>query len=185
MRFPILPAAFSCLLVVVDAWAAPSYGSYNLLWQDDFSGSGSTPPSAANWNTITNLHVNNEWETYTASTANLQISGGGTVQIVPWRDSSGAWTSGRIESTFTFVPTGGRVTFAEAAIRFGDSPTSNKQGIWPAFWLMGDSERHGTGWPQCGELPCLSNPLLQYSPLTRTACCQKASWISWKPSTAS
>jgi beta-glucanase (GH16 family) len=40
----------------------------------------------------------------------------------------------------------------EAAVRFGWNPKSNKRGIWPAFWTMGDSIRHGTPWPQCGEL---------------------------------
>jgi beta-glucanase (GH16 family) len=40
----------------------------------------------------------------------------------------------------------------EAVIRFGDNAQSNKQGIWPAFWLLGDSIRHGVPWPQCGEI---------------------------------
>jgi beta-glucanase (GH16 family) len=26
------------------------------------------------------------------------------------------------------------------------------QGIWPAFWSLGESVRHGTGWPGCGEI---------------------------------
>ena len=38
----------------------------------------------------------------------------------------------------------------EASVSLGSN--ARKQGIWPAFWLMGDSVHHGTPWPQCGEL---------------------------------
>jgi beta-glucanase (GH16 family) len=62
------------------------------------------------------------------------------------------WTSGRIESTHTFTPQPGKLTRAEAAIRFGDNPISNKQGMWPAFWMLGDVLRNGGHWPACGEL---------------------------------
>jgi len=40
----------------------------------------------------------------------------------------------------------------EASIRLGDNAQGNKQGIWPAFWMLGESIHHGTPWPQCGEL---------------------------------
>jgi beta-glucanase (GH16 family) len=101
--------------------------------------------------------VNGELETYTSSTANVQLSGGGTLQLVPLKDSSvsGGWTSGRVESKYIFTPSAGKVTIAEAKIRFGSNPTSNKQGIWPAFWILGNSIRSGTAWPECGELDIL------------------------------
>lgn len=147
----LLPALASLAL----AWAPPSYSGYTLQWSDSFAGSSATLPNSNNWNIITgNLGVNGELETYTSSTANVQLSGGSTLQLVPWKDSSvsGGWTSGRIESKYTFTPSAGKVTIAEANIRFGSNPTSNKQGIWPAFWILGSSIRSGTGWPQCGEL---------------------------------
>ncbi len=139
-------------------WRAPSYGGLNVVWQDGFTGPGGSSPDGSNWNMVTgNLGVNGELETYSSSTANVQISGGGTVQLVPWRDgsTSGGWTSGRIESTFTFTPGAGRLTVAEAQIRFGDNQPSAKKGLWPAFWLLGDAIRHGTGWPRCGEIDVL------------------------------
>jgi beta-glucanase (GH16 family) len=40
----------------------------------------------------------------------------------------------------------------EASIRLGTNAIGNKQGLWPAFWMLGDSMRHGTQWPQCGEI---------------------------------
>jgi len=140
------------LPALAHAWGAPSYDGVRLVWAETFPGSSGTPPNAGNWNTITNIRVNNELQRYTTSTANLQISGGGTLQIVPWRDSQGGWTSGRVESKYTFVPAPGRVTFAEAPIRFGDHPVAHKAGLWPAFWLLGEAIRYGTGWPACGEV---------------------------------
>jgi len=100
----------------------------------------------------TNINSNNEAQKYTTSNQNLQLSGGDTMQFVPRKSSSGQWTSGRIESRQAFTPARGRVTMMEARIRFGDNPQQNKQGIWPAFWMLGDSLRHGTGWPACGEI---------------------------------
>ncbi|KAG7286794.1 hypothetical protein NEMBOFW57_009110 [Staphylotrichum longicolle] len=72
--------------------------------------------------------------------------------VHPAQEPSGAWTSARIESKATFTPAAGKVTLFEAALRFGDHPQSQKQGIWPAFWLLGDAIHRGTPWPLCGEL---------------------------------
>lgn len=142
----------STLTTLTTAWAPPSYGGYTQLWSAPFPGAAGTSPSTANWNIITGyLNVNAELETYTASSRNLQISGGETLQIVPWHDASG-WTSGRIESKYTFTPTAGKVTRAEADIRFGGNDVSTKAGIWPAFWMLGQSLREGGSWPACGEL---------------------------------
>ncbi|CAK7206162.1 hypothetical protein SEUCBS139899_008947 [Sporothrix eucalyptigena] len=149
-------SALACLPLLAQAWNAPSYSGFNLVWQEVFSGSGGTLPSTATWNIITgDLGVNDELETYTSSTANLQLSGGNTLQIVPVQGSDGSWTSGRIESTYTFTPAAGVKTLAEADIRFGDNDISEKQGMWPAFWMLGDSLRHGTSWPECGEIDAL------------------------------
>lgn len=98
------------------------------------------------------MRTNNEAQTYTTSNQNLQLSGGDTVQLVPLKSPTGEWTSARIESKATFTPARGKLTQFEAAIRFGDSPAAQKQGVWPAFWLLGDAIHHGTPWPLCGEL---------------------------------
>jgi len=147
------------LAVVVSAFAsnAPDYPGFNVIWQDPFTGNAGTSPNTQVWNLINgHLNVNGELETYSSSTKNVQLSGGSTLQIVPWRNSTvnGGWTSGRMESSYTFTPSAG-VTMAEAKIRFGSTPIANKKGIWPAFWTLGDAIRHGTGWPGCGELDIL------------------------------
>ncbi|KAK4109815.1 glycoside hydrolase family 16 protein [Canariomyces notabilis] len=152
MRSTPFGALLPFLLPLASAWNAPSYSGYQLVWSDSFAGASATLPNENNWNIIDgNLGVNNELQTYRRNTRQVQTSGGNTLQLVPWREGNG-WTSGRIESKYTFTPQPGRRTMAEAQIRFGGNPTSTKQGIWPAFWLLGDSIRHGTGWPACGEL---------------------------------
>ncbi|KAI0026108.1 glycoside hydrolase family 16 protein [Xylariomycetidae sp. FL0641] len=133
------------------ASVAPVYSGYNLVWQDAFEGGAGSPPSASNWNIITGGGANAEIEQYTTSSNNVQVSGGGTLQLIPQKNGD-AWTSGRIESKYTFTPTAGARTKVEASIRFGDNPISQKQGIWPAFWLLGDSLRWGGSWPACGEI---------------------------------
>ncbi|KAK7433016.1 hypothetical protein QQZ08_000489 [Neonectria magnoliae] len=140
------------------AWDAPGYTGLGVLWQDNFAGTGGTLPDTGRWNIIEGyLNVNAELEVYTRSTRNLQRSGGNTLQLVPWRDSSVStgWTSGRIESRYVFTPTAGRITRAEAVIRFGDNAIANKQGIWPAFWMLGNALRTGGSWPSCGELDAM------------------------------
>ncbi|KAI1490293.1 family 16 glycosyl hydrolase [Biscogniauxia mediterranea] len=134
------------------AEAVPGYSGYNAVWADTFDGAAGSTINTNNWNIITGTNVNNEWQQYTTSNTNMQLSGGATLQIVPLKDSSGQWTSARVESKYTFTPTAGALTMAEAKIRFGDNPIANKQGIWPAFWLLGNSIRTGTAWPACGEL---------------------------------
>ncbi len=140
---------------LASAWDPPSYSGYSLVWADAFGGASGQLPNENNWNIINaNLGVNNELQTYVRNARQVQTSGGTTLQLVPWHDGS-SWTSGRVESKYTFTPAAGRRTMAEAIIRFGSNPIANKQGIWPAFWLLGDSIRHGTSWPACGELDIL------------------------------
>lgn len=157
---------------VAFAYDAPSYSGYDVIWQSTFPGAGGTSPDTSEWNIITgNLGVNGELETYTSSTSNLQNSGGATLQIVPWLESSG-WTSGRVESTYTFTPAAGVVTMGESQIRFGSNPIADKQGLWPAFWLLGSECRGANDWPACGELDVLETidgQLTGYG----TAHCQK------------
>ncbi|KAK4245969.1 glycoside hydrolase [Corynascus novoguineensis] len=144
-----LASLFSAL---VCASPAPAYPGYKVIWSDSFPGNPGDKPNTSKWNIITDVRTNGEVQTYTKSNKNLQISGGDTVQLVPRKSAKGAWTSARIESKKAFTPANGKITMFEATIRFGDTPAAHKQGIWPAFWMMGDAVHHGTPWPRCGEL---------------------------------
>ncbi|KAL1837447.1 hypothetical protein VTJ49DRAFT_3767 [Mycothermus thermophilus] len=151
-------AALSLLTSLASANPAPLYPGLQLLWSDAFDGSPGQSPNRANWNIITDVRTNNELQTYTPASTNLQLTGGSTIQLIPRRNpSTGAWTSARIESRHVFTPAPNRLTAVEAAIRLGSNPPHTRQGLWPAFWLLGDSIHHGTEWPICGELDILEN----------------------------
>ncbi|KAF2966793.1 hypothetical protein GQX73_g6771 [Xylaria multiplex] len=148
--------AFALTVTSVAAEAVPGYSGYNVIWQENFNGAAGSLVNEGNWNIIersASQNSNNEWQTYTRSNLNHQLSGGATLQIVPL--NNGGWTSARLESKYVFTPPDGRRTMVEAKIRFGANGPAQKQGIWPAFWMLGDSIRHGTGWPACGEVDIL------------------------------
>ena len=77
------------------------------------------------------IRVNNEIQLYTDNTANVRLSGAGTLQIVPQRDEQGLWTSGRVESYDSWTPQPGARLRIQASIRMGTS--KNAQGMWPAL----------------------------------------------------
>ncbi|KAL1897745.1 hypothetical protein Cpir12675_002244 [Ceratocystis pirilliformis] len=136
------------------AWSAPKYTGYSLVWAETFSEDYGAMPSSRHWNIITNISVNNESQRYTTSNENLQLSGKGTLRIVP-QLANRKWTSGRIESKYSFSPTDGKKTIAEAFIRFGNNNSGFKKGIWPAFWTLGQTCRTNSTWPSCGEIDIL------------------------------
>ncbi|KAI1326598.1 putative endo-1,3(4)-beta-glucanase [Xylariaceae sp. FL0255] len=147
--------AIASAVTSVAATGVPSYSGYSVVWQENFIGAAGASPNTGTWNIIQSANnANDEVETYTNSNSNVQLSGGQTLQIVP-QNNNGQWTSGRLESVYTFTPPNGLQTIVEAQIRMGTNAQANKQGIWPAFWMLGDSIRHGTAWPECGEIDIL------------------------------
>ena len=44
----------------------------------------------------------------------------------------------------------------QARIKLGE-PGARLQGIWPAFWSLGEEVRHGVDWPNCGEIDTIEN----------------------------
>ncbi|RKU40838.1 hypothetical protein DL546_004017 [Coniochaeta pulveracea] len=146
MRFSTTLLPF--LPTIALAFQSAPHPGLGVIWQDTFDGPAGAPPSGG-WNIAQDIHTNNEVQVYTTSNRNIQLSGGSTIQFVPWKNN-GQWTSGRIESRATFTPAPGKIMQMEASIRLGDN--AQKQGIWPAFWMLGDSIHQGTPWPQCGEL---------------------------------
>lgn len=150
MRFhtailPLLPS-------LVAAIRPPNVDGMKMTWFEDFEGPAGSLPSTKVWNIMDAIDTNNEVQKYTHSNENLQISGGGTIQFVPRKSAAGQWTSGRIESKESWTPQPGKVMMVSANILVGGNLAVTKQGMWPAFWLLGDAIRHGTEWPQCGEI---------------------------------
>ncbi|TLD20506.1 hypothetical protein PspLS_08640 [Pyricularia sp. CBS 133598] len=146
----------STILALLPALAAairaPNKDGLKLVFEETFSGPAGASVNEDTWQIALNINSNNEHQVYTTSNDNMQISGGGSFQIVPRRHADGSWTSGRIESRDAWTAPPGGVMEVEGSIRLGWNLQGSKQGIWPAFWMLGDALRHGTGWPQCGEI---------------------------------
>ena len=124
------------------AGAPPGFS--RLVWSDEFTGS---TINSANWSFETGGGGwgNNELENYTNRPENARISNGVLV-IEARRESFGgsAYTSARMKTQGK--QSFGINTWVEARI---DAPEG--QGIWPAFWMLGNSIST-VGWPSCGEI---------------------------------
>jgi beta-glucanase (GH16 family) len=134
----------------------PDTSGWNLVWADEFNGTsvdatkwvaetGNGAPNNPGWG-------NNEAEYYTSNPGNLGIiteSGNSVLFITAKADTSYSgfsYTSARIKTQGKFSFQYGKV---EARIKLPQG-----QGMWPAFWLLGDSIS-SKGWPACGEIDVL------------------------------
>ena len=122
-----------------------SYPGYNLVWNDEFTGSAL---DINTWNQETGNGSggwgNNELEYYSNSTKNTFLSNGNLIIEARKEPVSGFnYTSGRMttqnKKTFTF----GRIDI-RAKLPVG-------KGIWPALWMLGTNIT-SVSWPACGEI---------------------------------
>jgi uncharacterized protein (TIGR03437 family) len=131
---------------------------WQLVWSDEFNEPAGTLPSPQNWNYDLGGGGwdNGELETYTNSTNNVFQDGNGNLVIQAIRDSSGNFTSARLQTGNPKAST--RTTdlywqygLIEARIKipFG-------LGVWPAFWMEGENLVF-SGWPGSGELDIMEN----------------------------
>jgi beta-glucosidase len=145
-------------LVLASAVSAQITGGWQLVWSDEFNGTAGSPPDPTKWNYDLGGGGwgNGEIETYTNSTRNAFQDGNGNLVIRAIRDSSGNYTSARLQ---TGSPTASTHTtdlswqyglvIARIKLPFG-------HGVWPAFWMLG--ENIGTvSWPACGEVDIMEN----------------------------
>lgn len=119
----------------------------NIVIDENFDVDGA--PDAALWNfnigTGENGWGNNELQYYTDRTENVSVENG--FLLITAREESfngSSFTSARLLTRNKFQQRFGRF---EARIRlpFG-------QGMWPAFWLLGDDNNGQDIWPQIGEI---------------------------------
>ncbi|HJT67772.1 MAG TPA: glycoside hydrolase family 16 protein [Pyrinomonadaceae bacterium] len=124
------------------AGAPPGFS--RLVWSDEFN---STTINTANWGyDLGNSGFgNNELENYTSRPENARIENGMLI-IEARRESLGgsAYTSARLKTQGK--QSFGINTWVEARINAPEG-----QGIWPAFWMLGNSIST-VGWPSCGEI---------------------------------
>lgn len=138
------------------AFAAPP--SYTLSWSDEFSRKNGSLPDPAKWTYDIGVDGdgwgNRELEYYTKRPQNAQMQNGNLVITARQENYTGAdgvtrnYTSARLKTQGLFSQAYGRF---EARIKL---PAG--QGIWPAFWLLGD-DIATVGWPKCGEIDIMEN----------------------------
>jgi beta-glucanase (GH16 family) len=149
-------ALLSAFAVLAFCLPCKASDNWKLLWSDEFSGPDGSAPTAANWvyDLGGNGWGNNELETYTDRRANSHIENGNLVIEARREKFTGKdgkernYTSARLKS------------LGKQSWRYGRVEASMKlprgQGIWPAFWMMGDDVTKA-GWPTCGEIDIMEN----------------------------
>lgn len=121
---------------------------YKLVWQDLFDAEYISP---LRWNIEVNGNGggNNELQYYTDREENVRLGDDGfgnrCLILTARRENYNgkAFTSGRVNSKKLTRFLHGKI---EARIKF----PSTANGLWPAFWMMGD-DYDEVGWPRCGE----------------------------------
>ena len=125
---------------------APSTDGYELVFSDEFNG---TALDTQVWNVEVNGDGggNNELQYYIRN--NVKVADG-ALQITAKRENYGnkQFTSGRINSM-------GKAAFKHGIIQASIRLPQTANGLWPAFWLMGNDMSSGIGWPYCGEIDVL------------------------------
>ena len=143
------------------ALAAPPLGAQEagqrLVWSDEFNQPVGSSPDPAKW--VFALGDggdgwgNHELESYTASPVNSSVvadagaEDGHALAIRAVRTASG-YTSARLQTKGKFAAEYG---FIAARMRL-----PRGRGIWPAFWMLGDSFPR-VEWPACGEIDIMEN----------------------------
>jgi beta-glucanase (GH16 family) len=118
-------------------------------WSEDFDGpAGSKPdPKEFGYDLGAGGWGNRELENYTNSAENAYLDGKGHL-VIRVIEKNGTYTSARIKTQGRLTAQYGRI---EARIKL---PTG--QGIWPAFWMLGDTF-DGRNWPGAGEIDIMEN----------------------------
>ena len=124
---------------------------WKLVWQDEFNGRDGSPIDKSKWTAEVGGRGwgNHELEYYTDRIDNALQSNGLLIIKAIKEEFTGrdnvkrGYTSARLITKHTFSATYGRF---EARLKL-----PRGQGIWPAFWLLGN-DIDKVGWPRCGEI---------------------------------
>jgi beta-glucanase (GH16 family) len=131
------------------------------IWSEEFNYYG--PPDPTIWSyDLGSNRSNRELETYTSHPDNIIVENG-TLRIIGRRhptrvsqtnNNNNNSSSNKTSFTSARVHTRNKVTVKygriEASIQFPTTTLAN--GLWPAFWMEGNTNRTMVKWPQCGEI---------------------------------
>ena len=152
----LLLSGTSCGGPIAQPPILPPTSGYTLAWSDEFSSANGSPPDATKWTYDLGGGGwgNQELESYTSRTRNVQIQNGNLVITALQENYTGTdgiarnYTSARLKTQNLFTQAYGRF---EARIKIPKG-----QGIWPAFWMLGNDISQN-GWPKCGEIDIMEN----------------------------
>jgi len=154
----LIPAMvlLSSAFALTQAANPPERSGWKLVWSDEFNGPHGSPIDSSKWTLESggNGWGNDELEYYTARPENsFQQDGNLVIQAIQekYTGADGVtrdYTSARLKTEGKFTQKYGRF---EARIKIPQG-----QGIWPAFWLLGD-DIGKVGWPKCGEIDIMEN----------------------------
>jgi beta-glucanase (GH16 family) len=128
--------------------AAWDVAGWNSVWHDEFDGA---ELDRSNWTFDIggNGWGNAEWEAYTDKPENVRVEDGMLVITAiedPSLPAGRPYSSARIKTQGLHSWKYGRIE-ARIKLPYG-------QGIWPAFWMLGDNNK---GWPASGEIDILEH----------------------------
>jgi beta-glucanase (GH16 family) len=143
MNFYIIKIYLFILIAVLMFGSICFAQQWQLVWSDEFDGNA---VNDSNWTHEIggNGWGNNELQYYTDRDINSYVSNGYLV-IQALKENYSAWnyTSARLKSQGKKFFKYGKI-LARIKLPYG-------QGIWPAFWMLGESFPI-VGWPDCGEI---------------------------------
>jgi len=141
----------------------PGPTNWTLAWSDEFSGTNGAAPNPANWSYDTGGAGwgNNEWEYYTDSRDNSALDGNGNLVITAMTNTNPALTCASLSNapcyaTSARLLTAGKQEFTHGRVE-ARIQIPKGQGIWPAFWMLGNDIFTTNPWPASGEIDIMEN----------------------------
>ncbi len=122
--------------------------NWELVWSDEFDGTGLPDTSKWSYNIGNWGWGNNEPQYYTENRIENARQEDGVLIIEAHKNDLGQdWTSARLTTQGKHAFTYGKIEF-RAKVPAG-------RGTWAAGWLLGDAYRDEISWPYCGEIDVL------------------------------
>jgi beta-glucanase (GH16 family) len=122
---------------------------YQLVWQDQFenvgpvkaiiNGKPAYAPNPKNWGYRTGMHIDGGIQNFTDSIQNSYVQDNQLTIVALKEGYTAAMLHSQNLQEFTFG-----VWAAKIRLPYG-------QGIWPAWWLVGNADKYSIWWPTCGE----------------------------------
>lgn len=136
-------AILTTLMAVAMTTLGTMAQDYRLVFCDDFDG---TELDSRVWNIEVNGNGGGNAELQYYCAQNVVVADGCLQLIARKQDYQGKhFTSGRINSM-------GKAAFKHGKVEASICIPQTANGLWPAFWMMGNDMATGTGWPYCGEI---------------------------------